>query len=106
MATNTPKLLAQIELTGGADTVYTVPASTTTLINNITLTNKTGTDRTADITAGDSGSEMTVRKTLSVLALSTVEFNGVLILEAADVLKMTASAASAIDVLVSGLEQT
>ena len=103
---NTPKLLAQVTLAAGSNTVYTSPAATTTIINYIAITNTDTVTRTVDIDVGDSGSEMKWRDDLSILTKDTIEWSGAFTIEENDVLKMTPSAGSVVDVIVSGLQVT
>jgi hypothetical protein len=109
--TNTPKLLAQLTLAAGSNTVYTVPALTTAVIGYVCLTNTDTNAVTVDIIAGDSGSEKIWRDDLTLTEIAsapsnTVEFTGTFVLSAADVLKMTPSTGAVVDVLVMGFEVT
>ena len=101
-----PKKLIETELTGGVDTVYTVPANTTTIIGYIVFTNKSASPVTVDVQMGTPTSEVYIRKAMTIEADDTKEFYGPAVLEAADDVIMTASVASAIDVLGSGFEHT
>lgn len=101
-----PKKLIEIELTGGSDTVYTVPASTTTIVGYISLTNKSASPVTVDVLMGTPTSEVYVRKAVLIEADETKEFYGPAVLEAADNIIMIASGASAIDAFGSGFEHT
>jgi hypothetical protein len=100
----------ETQLTGTPteDTVYTAPTGSgeTATISEIVLTNGSGSAVTVTVRRGDSGTEKTWRKAIAIAAGKTVTFYGAAQLEASQVLKMEASAASAIDVLVSGLERT
>lgn len=93
-------------LTGGTDTLYTVPAGKKGSIRNVSLTNMSGGIETVDVKFGTSGSEKFWRKAISLDVGATVEFNGIFGLDQNQVLKMIASAASAIDVGLTYIEET
>lgn len=105
MTVNSPKVLAQTNIaTTSQTTVYTVPSDATAIINNVTLTNISANSIVVDIDVGDSGSERSWRKDMTITASETIEFNGAFILEANDVVKITVDTSSALDVLMTGLE--
>ena len=90
--------------------VYTVPSATTTTVIGITISNITASDITVDIAVTDTSATTTVY----LLKGATVSVGGALVpiggdqkvvLEATDIIKVTSSAASSADVIVSVLEQ-
>lgn len=86
-----------------ATTVYTVPASTVAVVIGMNLSNVTASQITVDVQVGGvylvKGAPIPAGSGLSVL-------DGKIILEAADTVVVTASAASAADVILSVLEQS
>lgn len=90
--------------------VYTVPSATTATIIGLTVANTTGSDVTCDVVVADTSSSTNVY----VVKAANVPTGGALVpiggdqkvvLEETDVLKVTSSNASSLDVTVSILEQ-
>jgi uncharacterized protein (UPF0212 family) len=91
--------------------VYTVPSSTTTTVIGLSVANVTGSNITVDIRVYDSSanSHAYVIKTGAVFTGGTLVAVGgdqKLVLEAADIIKVVASASSSADVIISYMEQT
>jgi hypothetical protein len=91
--------------------VYTVPSATTATVIGLTVSNITGSDITVDIVVTDTSSSTSI----FILKAATVPVGGAIVpiggdqkivLEATDILKVTSSASSSADVLVSVLQQT
>ncbi len=92
-----------------ATTVYTCPAATTGVIHAIYISNIHATnDVTVDITVTDTSATATfhIAKKLSVPNGSVAIFEKPINLEATDILKLTASAASTLEAFASILEMT
>jgi hypothetical protein len=92
-----------------ATTVYTCPASTTGVIHAIYISNIHATnDATVDITVTDTSASATfhIAKNLSVPNGSVAIFEKPINLEATDILKLNASAASSLEAFASILEMT
>ena len=93
-----------------ATTLYTVPGSTTGVVHAIYVSNiHTTNDGTVDISVTDtsqSNTAFSIAKNLSVPQGSSVVFEKPINLEATDILKLTASAASTIEAFASILEIT
>lgn len=87
-------------LGGSNATLYTVPSSTTTLVTNVVLCNKTATSR--DVTLSLNGSALF--SAVPVAANTTVSFDIRQTLTAGQVVAGFASAGSSIDAHVSGIE--
>lgn len=83
--------------------VYTVPASTTAIILGLNLSNKVSATETASVLLGSTyiikDAPIPVGSSLSVL-------DGKIIAEAAETITVTTSADTAIDVIVSVMEQS
>ena len=92
-----------------ATTVYTCPAATTGVIHAIYISNIHATnDVTVDITVTDTSATATfhIAKNLSVPNGSVAIFEKPINLEATDILKLNASAASSLEAFASILEMT
>ena len=93
-----------------ATTVYTCPAATTGVIHAIYISNIHATnDATVDITVTDTSQSNTafhIAKNLSVPNGSVAIFEKPINLEATDILKLNASAASSLEAFASILEMT
>ena len=101
---------AYLDVTSSAQTIYTAPASTTSIVVTLRVTNVDGAADdtiTADVIDGSSGNSR-IAYTLSVPADTTVELAGTskLVLEAGDVVKLKASSASDLEAFFSVLEIT
>ena len=92
-----------------ATSVFTCPASTTGVIHAIYISNIHATnDVTVDITVTDTSASATfhIAKNLSVPNGSVAIFEKPINLEATDILKLNASAASSLEAFASILEMT
>lgn len=101
---NTYKKLAQAELTGGNDTLYTVPGSTETIVSHIRIVNTDSSDRTVKLWHDGTTDPYVILPSATVLAGGWAEFDGTILMEAADTLVALGSAASALTVTVYGTE--
>lgn len=98
------KKLDQEELSGGNDTLYTVPASTETIVSHIRIVNTSGTDRTVKLWHDGTADANVILPPATVLAGGWAEFDGTILMEAADTLVALGEAASALTVTVYGTE--
>ena len=92
-----------------ATTVYTVPGSTTGVVHAIYVSNiHTTNDGTVDISVTDTSATATfhIAKNISVPQGSSVVFEKPINLEATDILKLKANAASTLEAFASILEIT
>jgi hypothetical protein len=91
------------EATTGGATVYTIPASTTGILMGLNLANKTGSQVTASVQLGS----VYIVKDAPVPAGSALGvLDGKLIAEAGEVVTVTSDTNSAVDVIISVLEQS
>ena len=105
---NTFKNAAKV-IGNSATTVYTCPAATTGVIHAIYISNIHATDdATVNITVTDTSASGTfhIAKNLSVPNGSVAIFEKPINLEATDILKLNASAASSLEAFASILEMT
>ena len=100
---NTFKNYTSASVGTGATTVYTVPASTTSIMMGCNLANRTASQIAVDVQVAGvylvKGAPIPANSALGVL-------DGKIILEAADTVVVTSDTASSTDVIVSVLEQT
>jgi hypothetical protein len=91
--------------------VYTVPSATTATVIGLTVSNITSSDITVDVVVTDTSASTSVH----IVKGATVPVGGAVVpiggdqkvvLEATDILKVTSSASSSADALVSVLQQT
>lgn len=104
--TDTFKKLAQAQVAASPSTttLYTVPASTQTVVRHIRMVNTTGTDRTLKLWHDGTNNVNVILPPTTIKAGGWAEFDGTLTFEASDTLISQASAGSAITVTVYGLE--
>jgi|TARA_E500000318_G_C3361336_1_gene134826 hypothetical protein len=102
---------AYLDVTSSAQTVYTAPASTTSIVISLRVTNVDGTADdtiTADVIDGTSGNSR-IANTMSVPADTSLELAGTskIVLETGDKIDLTGGAASGdLEAFVSILEIT
>jgi len=102
----TYKKLAQGQLPATVGTLYTVPASTTAIVKYITLTNNTAGAQTAQLFHDGTAAAQSILPAISIAAGGWAEFEGTIIMEAADTLSGDSDAATSITYTVYGLELT
>lgn len=88
--------------TSGELTVYTAPSATTTMVQSIIAVNNDSSSLTLTIKANG----QLIRKAVSIAAGDVFEWKGLIILNASETLKMTASSAGWAQVSVAGVEIT
>ena len=111
---NTFKLKTKAGIDASLVTVYTVPASTTTVVIGLTIANIKGSSVTADaqiVTASSSGEnadDVYVVKDIPLPAGSSVEVmaGNKIVLEAGDIVKVKGSVTDAVDAILSIMEIT
>ena len=100
---NTFKNYTSTSIGTSATTVYTVPASTTSVVIGLNLANRTASSVTVDVQLGSTY----IVKGASVIAGSALSaLDGKIIAETTDTIVVTSDTASAIDATVSVMEQT
>ena len=106
--TITIKSLADGQLANTKGTLYTVPASTETIIKRITLVNTDSSARAVNLyfkASGGTSRRITPKDySLAVGALLVMEDE--VTLEAADIIEGDAAAATVVDYVISGVENT
>jgi hypothetical protein len=107
--TDTAKRLAgPVAITGSNVAIYTVPGSTTAIIRNIHIANVTTADATVSV--GVNGTAATAAncflKGFTIPAGGEYDWPGSLVLAAAETLNVLSGTASALTIIVSGVEVT
>lgn len=92
-------------------TVYTVPGATTSVVIGFNLTNTTASSVTADVFINKSSGaadDVYLIKGIEIPTGTLYDFNAgnKIILETGDLIQVTSSSSSSVDVIVSVLEQT
>jgi len=105
---NTAKRLASAQLTATAATYYTSPAATKCIVTQIILTNVTGNNATASVSlvnsGGTPGASNRIVEQVAVPAYGVVTLDLKQVLEASDFVSALASAATAVNIRISGVE--
>lgn len=91
------------EATTSGATIYTVPSATTSILMGLNLANKTGSAVTASVQLG---STYVVKDAPIPAGAALGVLDGKMIAEAGETVVVTASANTAVDVIVSTLEQS
>ena len=101
------KQLAQGTLTGGADTLYTVPGATQAIIKSMMFVNYSGVGQTLKVTQGGAADAHTIlpQQTLDAGEMFAWE-NDPITLDAADDIRAVAGAAASITYTIWGAEVT
>jgi len=111
---NTFKLKTKASVGTSLTTVYTVPASTTTVVIGLTVANKTGASVNASAqivtasTTGENADDVYIVKDIPLPSGSSVEMmsGNKINLEAGDIIKVQSSAATSLDASLSIMEIT
>jgi len=101
----TYKKLYQGQPTSSIAALYTVPVSTATRITYISVTNTTVTDRTFELYHDGSAATNNILPPSTIVAGGFAEFEGGLLMEAADTLQGKASVSATLTVTIYGIEK-
>lgn len=104
MADLAKRLAGPTQLTASAATVYTTPGSTTTIVRNIHVVNVDTVPRTFTLSVGADASGTRLYSAFMLSPGQTMVWTGFLVLAAAEVLQAYASAATAVNLTISGVE--
>jgi hypothetical protein len=104
MADTAKRVAGPTLLTATAATVYTVPASTTTTLRNIHVSNETATAATLTMSIGTDGAGKRLFTGFTVAANDVVDWSGFIVLAAGELLQAFSGTASALTLTVSGVE--
>ncbi len=98
------RLSGPTALTASAATQYTAPALTTTTIKAIRVANETGTAATLNISVGTDGANKRFIFGLSIPANGSYDWQGTVVLAAAEIIQAYSGTASALTMMMSGVE--
>jgi len=105
--TFTIKALADGQLPAAPAALYTVPASTNTIIKTITLVNTDAVQRTMNLYVNASGvNRRIIPQDIPLEAKESLVWDDELTLETGDMIQGDASAAVIVDYVISGVEET
>ncbi len=104
MADTAKRLSGPALLTGSAATVYTVPASTTTILRSVHVSNETGSTATFTMSIGTDASGKRLWTALDIPTKSSFDWSGFIVLAAAEILQAFSGTASALTLTTSGVE--
>lgn len=104
MATETFKKLAQGLIPSTSAAVYTVPAATQAIIKHIIINNNTAGSVTVTLWVGAEADDNLFLAPTALAAGERAEFDGSLVLEAAEVLRHKASTNNVVNIRVDGME--
>ena len=100
------KKLAQVVLGTTPSTLYTVPGATEAIVKHIRMVNTSGSDTTVKLWHDGSADGNVILPAVTVKAGGWAEFDGALLMEAADTLQGEAGAVTSITVTAYGDEVT
>lgn len=105
----TPTKLGQAAITTGVTTLYTVPASTRTLLKEFSIANTTAADIPVRVflvpSAGVAGTTNAFLYDVPVPTANALQYNGVEILNAGDTIQIQATS-TGLTIIASGAEAT
>ena len=105
----TPTKLGQSAITTGVTTLYTVPASTRTLLKEFSIANTTAAAINVRVflvpSAGSAGTSNAFLYDVSIPANNTIQYNGIEVLNAGDTIQIQAASAG-LTIIASGGEAT
>jgi hypothetical protein len=105
----TPTKLGQAAITTGVTTLYTVPASTRTLLKEFSIANTTGAPINVRVflvpVAGTAGTGNAFLYDVPVPNANALQYNGIEVLNAGDTIQIQAASAG-LTIIASGAEAT
>lgn len=105
MADTAARLYGPAAQATSATTRYTVPASTTAIVRHMIATNTASTPATITLSVGTDAAGTRIWDALPIPAKGTVEFIGFLVLAAAEIIQVTASATT-VTLTINGITVT
>lgn len=100
------RLVGPLQLANAANTEYTVPANTKTIIKAVQFSNPTGGAVTVSVSIGASAAGTRIYDAYSIAAGANVIFYPMWVMDETEILQMFASAATSIVAVVDGEENT
>ena len=106
MADTASRLYGPTQLGTGAATIYTSPASTTTIVRHMVAVNTATVAAKLTISIGADAAGTRIVPTITLAPGTTFEIKGFIVLAAADILQAYSDTASAITLTVNGVKIT
>jgi hypothetical protein len=106
MASTPLRLTGPAQLAGTAATIYTVPASTKTVLRHIHLSNPSGGPIDVTISIGTDAAALRLFDGFAIAADSTYDWWTYVVLEAAEIVEAFASSAATVVYTINGDERT
>lgn len=100
------RLTGPSQLTAAAVTKYTVPAATTAIVRSIMAINVTGSAVTFTLSIGVDASGTRFYSGVTIPANGVLDWSGFLVLATAEIIQAYSNTASAVNLVVSGVEVT
>jgi hypothetical protein len=104
MADTLKRLYGPAQPTATAATLYTVPASTITVLRFIRFVNTTGTDRTITLSIGADSAATRFFPATTIPAGGALDWSGSIPMTAGEIIQGSSSAAAAVNVIIAGVE--
>jgi hypothetical protein len=104
MADTLKRLAGPAALSTSAATIYTVPASTTTTIRHLHVCNETAGAVLLTVSIGIDGAGTRLFKAKSIAANDVLDWPCLVVLTAAEVVQAFADTATAVTIILSGVE--
>lgn len=105
MADTAKRLAGPVALTTSSVTYYTVPASTTTIVRNIRVSNYLGSNATLTLAIGSTATPANcLYYQLTIGANTALDWSGFLVLAAAETITAVSGSGSALSLTISGVE--
>lgn len=105
MADTAKRLAGPVALTTtAATTVYTVPASTTTILRSVHVNNESAATATFTMSIGADAAGKRLWSAVDVPTKTSFDWSGFIVMAAAEIIQSSASAATALTLTISGVE--
>lgn len=105
MADTAKRLIGPIALTTtAATTLYTVPASTTTILRSIHVNNESAATATFTMSIGTDGAGKRLFSAVDIPTKSVLDWSGFIVMTATEIIQASAGTATALTLTVSGVE--
>lgn len=106
MSDTAKRLVGPTLLTDSEVTLYTVPASTQAIIRSIHVANTSGSAATLKLSIGADAPDRELWADLPIAANSVYDWNGFLVMEAAETLRGQSGTTNVLAITVNGVEVT
>jgi hypothetical protein len=103
--TFSPKVLGEGQVASSKGTIYTVPASTSAYVKSITFYNTNAATQTLNIYLKPGATSRQIRR-VSLAQYESYEFTSPYVLETGDLIEADTTTATAVDYIITGIEET